>query len=288
MANPWFRFKQFTIYQDRCAMKVGTDGVLLGALAEIPPPLPPAAEGRAIRAAIRQEGAPVGNKLPSAGRILDIGTGTGLLALMLAQRSVYSGGVQIDAVEIDAAAAQQAAENVRNSPWHDRVRVIHQDFREFYPSCENRYDLIVSNPPYFRNSLRPAAQERDLARHVNNQFHRDLLKGSAHLLRPFGKCCLILPPDLAGELELMGRDFGLYVRNRISVYSKPGEKVMRQLITLEREWPEMTRGERQPELTEVSQTFREPPLEKLFIIHDADGSYTDRFRQLLQPFYLKF
>ncbi|MDO4780285.1 MAG: methyltransferase, partial [Bacteroides sp.] len=125
MPNPFFKFKQFTVYHDRCAMKVGTDGVLLGSYVS----------------------------LPSAGRVLDVGTGTGLVAMMIAQRGTSN--LKIDAIEIDKDASEQAAENIGKTAWSNRIRVINSDFTEFCP--QQKYDLIVSNPPYFENSLRCTA-----------------------------------------------------------------------------------------------------------------------------------
>lgn len=135
MPKSSFKFKQFTIFHDKCAMKVGTDGVLLGAWA-------PADKAK---------------------RILDVGTGTGLIALQLAQRNPHA---RITAIEIDAAAAGQATENVSHSPWADRVEVICHDFRDYQP--ENRFDLIVSNPPYFIDALKCPDEQRCTARHAGN------------------------------------------------------------------------------------------------------------------------
>ncbi len=170
MANPYFSFKQFTICQDRCAMKVGTDGVLLGAWVNV--------EG--------------------AGRILDAGTGTGLIAIMIAQRS----GAFIDAVEIDHNACVQAGENVAASPWHDRIRICHDSFQHFARHTENRYDQIVSNPPWFRNSLKPPVLSRSMARHDDRLGFEALLHGSASLLSDEGRLAVIIPAkEIAGFAE---------------------------------------------------------------------------------------
>lgn len=243
MANSWFRFKQFVIEQDRCAMKVGTDGVLLGALAGIP------AGGRGLSGA--------------QGDILDVGTGTGLVALMLAQRS----SAQIDAVEIEEAAAGQAAENVARSAWAERIRVIQADFRDFYPSCDKRYDLIASNPPYFRDSLKPVKEEKALARHGSNEFYRELLIGSARLLQPWGRCCLILPAGAEEGLLLLAGEANLYLQQRMIIRSKPGEKAIRHLLTLGK--------------TKVHQL-----LERELVIYEREGHYTKDFTALVKPYYL--
>ena len=136
MANDYFRFKHFTVWQQHCAMKVGTDGVLLGAWAD------------------------------GGQRILDIGTGTGLIALMMAQRFPAA---EVTAVEIDEQAAMQACENVAASPFADRVNVIHDDILRYADACaEGCFDAIVCNPPFFVNSLKNPDSKRALARHNDN------------------------------------------------------------------------------------------------------------------------
>ena len=137
MPNNFFQFKNFTIYQDKCAMKVGTDGVLLGSWANA----------------------------SKAKSILDIGTGSGLIAIMLAQRS----NAIIYAVEIDSNAATQASENACNSPWSERLHVVNESIQGFATSSNIGFDLIVSNPPYFINSLKPTANKRMVARHTDSQ-----------------------------------------------------------------------------------------------------------------------
>lgn len=128
MSNPYFRFKQFTVWHDRCAMKVGTDGVLIGAWCDV----------------------------DACRRILDVGCGTGLISLMIAQRT--SDRTMIEGVEIDAVAAEQAAENTDRSPWKNRLRIHTSDFLDFATSATVRYDHIVSNPPYFENRFYPKMQ----------------------------------------------------------------------------------------------------------------------------------
>ena len=154
MSNNYFSFRQFTIHQDQCAMKVGTDGVLLGAWVNV----------------------------ENAQRILDVGTGTGLIALMCAQRSESV----IDAVEVDRAASEQAAVNCSASPWKDRITVVHDSFQHFAESTAYRYDLIVSNPPFFKNSLKPKGLARSLARHDDRLSYESLLYYTVKILEPGG------------------------------------------------------------------------------------------------------
>ena len=135
MSNTGFRFKQFQVNHDRCAMKVGTDGILLGAWADV----------------------------TQAKQILDLGCGSGLIALMLAQRS--SAESKICAVEIDPAAAQQARENTLASPWKDKIQVYRQDIDSFCAQVESHFDLIVANPPYFEAGVACRDDERNTARY---------------------------------------------------------------------------------------------------------------------------
>jgi tRNA1Val (adenine37-N6)-methyltransferase len=146
MSNPFFHFKQFTIYHNLCAMKVGVDGVLLGAWADC----------------------------RNAGYILDAGTGSGLIALMLAQRS----NAIIHAIDIDENSCNQAEINFTNSPFHDRLSVEHISFQNYFPPV--RYDLIVSNPPYFANSLKSPDKNRNLARHDEFLPIEVLIKKALH------------------------------------------------------------------------------------------------------------
>lgn len=164
MPNDWFKFKQFTIWQDQCAMKVGTDGVLLGAWVNT----------------------------GSCQRILDVGTGTGLIALMLAQRS----NAIIDAVEIDAKASMQASDNFNASKWSNRLKVYNLPFQKYSGSDDNKYDLIVSNPPYFSNSLKAPDQKRSIARHDDTLTLADLLTYSCPLLGDSGRLGVIVPAEI--------------------------------------------------------------------------------------------
>lgn len=175
-----FQFKQFAIHDEQCAMKVGTDGVLLGAWA-----FPPIPSGETA-------------EQPPLLRCLDIGTGSGLIALMLAQRFPTA---QIDAVEIVAQAAQQAQENVEASPFSERVRIFADDFQHFaaYRTAQEateQYQLIVSNPPFFRQSLLAPEAARARARHCESglDFH-SLAQGAAALLSEEGHFQLILPAE---------------------------------------------------------------------------------------------
>ena len=142
MSNQFFNFKQFTVYQDKCAMKVEIDGVLLGSWTPI----------------------------NDAKKILDIGTGTGLIALMLAQRS----DAEILGIDIDNNAFLQATENIKNAPWSNRITLIENSIQEFSESTTMRFDLIVSNPPYFVDSFKSPSESRTKARHTDFLLHEDL------------------------------------------------------------------------------------------------------------------
>lgn len=197
MANDYFQFKQFIIRQSDTAMKVGTDGVLLGAWADI-----------------RQ-----------AESILDIGTGTGLIALMAAQRNPEA---IIDAIEIDADAYRQACQNISESPWNNRIRLFHQSVFDFQPAT--RYDCILCNPPFFINSTKTPDSSRTLARHCDFFSHARLLETASHLLAPEGKLYVILPVAEA-LLLLQDTTGGIFSPGKITrVYPNPSKAPKRYLI----------------------------------------------------------
>ena len=197
MTKSSFKFKQFTIFHDKCAMKVGTDGVLLGAWAP--------ADG--------------------AERILDVGTGTGLIALQLAQRNPHA---RITAIEIDATAAGQAAENVSRSLGTDRVEVVCRDFRDYQP--ENRFDLIVSNPPYFIDALKCPDEQRCTARHAGNLNYDLLFRRSASLLKEQGVVSIIIPAEAEKTVVDTAWNHKLFPLHRVQVFTKPEKPCRRVLL----------------------------------------------------------
>ena len=255
MSNEYFQFKQFTVRHERCAMKVGTDGVLLGAWAPV--------EG--------------------VGRILDVGTGTGLVALQLAQRSASA---RITAIEIDPDAAAQAGENVAASPWSDRIEVVCGDFATFRqiatfdtfatPSLvakptvaeEEGYDLIVSNPPYFTEALQCPDPRRCTARHTATLDYALLFRRGAALLAPGGVLALIFPADAEPRVLEAAACSALYPCRRLAVYTKPGKPLRRLLMAFS------------PRLA--------PCRHDELYIHTPDGSYSEDYRRLTGDFYLRF
>lgn len=198
MANPYFQFKQFTVWHDKCAMKVGTDGVLLGAW----------------------------SSLEGATKIMDVGTGTGLVALMLAQRSLPD--AHIVALEIDSAAAGQARENVERSAWKDKIDVVQADFRLY--DTPVRFDVIVSNPPYFVDSLECPDRQRSTARHNNSLSYEELLHGVTRLLSENGRFTIVIPTDVVDKVKLIASECNLYAIRQLNILTKPGGKSKRTLI----------------------------------------------------------
>jgi tRNA1Val (adenine37-N6)-methyltransferase len=291
MSASSFQFKQFTVRHDQCAMKVGTDGVLLGAWATAAFPdahpankdteltakhhaatalLPdaraankyaePTAKHREATAAFPD--ARLANKdteptakhhaatafLPDARPAnrdttalrqaachsdrrkflaLDVGTGTGLIALMIAQRNAEA---EVDAVDIDHDACKQAAENVERSPFKDRIRVFHQSFPEY--TTARKYDLIVSNPPYFSDSLKSPDKKRNAARHNDNLPLKLLIEHAMTMLADDGKIALILPVTSSDEMDFIIATHRLYLLRRTAIVSVEGLKPKRFLIEL--------------------------------------------------------
>lgn len=185
--------------QDRCAMKVGTDGVALGALVN------------------------------SVGRhhILDIGAGTGLVSIMLAQKEPSA---SYDAIEIEHGSASQARENVAASPW-PHINIIEADFNDFAFKTTQKYDLIVSNPPFFNNSLHSPSAERTTARHTDTLSFEQLCKGVAAIITDKGEFSVIIPADNSSDITGYAMTEGLHLKSRILLYSKEGAKPKRAVLT---------------------------------------------------------
>ncbi|MEA4937147.1 MAG: methyltransferase [Paludibacter sp.] len=238
MSNPYFKFKQFTVYHDLCAMKVGIDGVLLGAWS------------------------PLDVNMAS---ILDVGTGSGLITLMLAQRTANA---HIDAIDIDEGAISQATINCDKSPWRDRISVQNISLQDFAPACTRKYDLIVSNPPYFTNSLKAPDPTRSKARHTDTISHQELLLHSAGILKKTGRICLILPVTEGLQCVKYAESFSLFCYQCIYVHPKPEAEAKRVLL-------------------EFGFTERTTLISNLEIETLQRHSYSEAFTQLAKDFYLK-
>lgn len=234
MSNTSFTFKQFTVNHDKCAMKVGTDGVLLGAWA------------------------PVAN----AKHILDVGTGTGLIALQIAQRNQKAA---ITAIEIDPAAAAQAKENVQCSSWADRIDVICSDFRSFQSKI--KFDLIVSNPPYFIDALNCPNEQRNIARHTGGLNYDLLFHHAAHLLEEEGGVSVIIPVEAERAVIDAAWDNKLFPSNCMRIFTKPGKPCRRVLFTFRFQYKEY--------------------IEENLCIEVERNNYTPEYIALTKDFYLK-
>lgn len=233
-----FQFKQFSIEQERCAMKVGTDGVLLGAWT------------------------PIDNNPFS---VLDIGTGTGIIALMLAQRS---GAQQIDALEIDEEAYEQATDNFENSPWNDRLFCFHAGLDEFVEEPEDEYDLIVSNPPFYSEDYKSENEQRDLARFQDAMPFEDLIEAAALLLSENGIFSAIIPFKEEDNFLALAKEYELYPIKITRVKGTPITEIKRSLLAFSRD--------------ENTVVF----LDEL-IIETGRHIYTPQYVELTKDFYLK-
>ena len=233
-----FQFKQFSIEQDRCAMKIGTDGVLLGAWA------------------------PIGHNPFS---ILDIGTGTGIIALMLAQRSAAE---QIDALEIDEEAYEQSTDNFENSPWNDRLFCFHAGLDEFVEEPEDEYDLIISNPPFYSEDYKSENEQRDLARFQDAMPFEDLIEAAALLLSENGIFSVIIPFKEEENFMALAKEYELYPIKITRVKGTPSSDIKRSLLAF-------GRNETATVLTDE------------LIIETARHIYTPEYIELTKDFYLK-
>lgn len=233
-----FRFKQFDVDQTGCAMKINTDGVLLGALADAENPK----------------------------TILDIGTGTGVIALMLAQRFADA---EIDAVEIDEQAAQTAARNFAGSPFAERLKVCPAGFEQFFDEHPGkRYDLIVSNPPFFINSLKSPEKGRRMAKHADRVFFETLIRTVSAHLDQRGVFCLILPVDTAEVVADIVMQNILLLNRQINVFSYRDSMPHRKILFF-------------------SKTKQNIPAEE-FVIYNARQTYSEEYIAILKDFFTIF
>lgn len=233
-ANNHFSFKQFTIHQEQTAMKVTTDACILGAYTE----------------------------LQGAKSVLDIGTGTGLLALMLAQKSE----AKIDAVEMDESAYNQAVTNVNQSIFKDTITVYNTSIQDF--ETNKHYDLIISNPPFFQNHLKSETESRNNSLHTDTLSFADLLSTVLRLLSPNGIFVVLLPVYESSVFEQLATSKELYPQKKLIIRHRKGSKILRIITTFGR--------------------IKEEIINEELIIKNPDESYSPDFQVLLKDYYLIF
>ncbi|HEY8780451.1 MAG TPA: methyltransferase [Mucilaginibacter sp.] len=233
-----FQFKQFNVDQSGCAMKINTDGVLLGAITEANDPA----------------------------TILDIGTGTGVIALMLAQKFTEA---KIDAVEIDTDAAQTAKRNFEGSPFADRLNIYALGFDNYFELFpEKKYDLIVSNPPFYTSSLKSPGAKKTLAKHTDIDFFERLIKEISGRLSPDGLCWLILPVGISEAVADFAEGRNMFLQKLTDIHSYPRAAPHRNVLCFGFD----------NVLTEIDELN----------IYKAVGIYSEEYQKLLQPYFLAF
>ncbi|WP_027394901.1 tRNA1(Val) (adenine(37)-N6)-methyltransferase [Aquimarina latercula] len=236
MSKP-FRFKQFTVHQDRCAMKIGTDAVLLGSWV------------------------PLSDNVSS---VLDVGTGTGVIALIMAQRSYAE---IIDAVEIDAAAYEQSVENFEASDWGDRLFCYHASFQEFFQEIDDKYDLLISNPPFYTDTYKTEDATRAIARFEDALPFEHLFIGASHLLSEKGKFAVVLPFKEENNAINIAKSAGLFPEKITRVQGNPSSEIKRSLLLFGFDQVEIEKDE--------------------LIIETGRHQYTPEYIELTKDFYLK-
>ena len=232
-----FTFKQFSVNQDRCAMKIGTDGVLLGAWTPL-----------------------INNPF----NVLDIGAGTGILSLMLAQRS---NAEQIDAIEIEEDAYEQCVENFETSPWGDKLFCFHAGLDEFVDEPEDEYDLIISNPPFYTDDYKSDNASRDLARFEDALPFEELIEAAALLLSDNGIFSVIIPFKEEEQFVSLCKELDLFPLKITRVKGTPTSEIKRSLLAFCR--------------------MEQTPLIDELVIEISRHNYTPEYIELTKDFYLK-
>jgi tRNA1Val (adenine37-N6)-methyltransferase len=234
-----FHFKEFVIDQENCPMKINTDAVLLGALADV----------------------------KGVNSIIDIGTGTGVIALMLAQRNHQA---TIDGIDIDLTAFEKAQLNFKNSLFHERLKSYHYGFIEFFEyHPQNKYDLIVSNPPYFLNALKSPKDNKNISKHTNEQFFIDLLRIANHHLTNDGSLQVIVPVEISLMLQALAPDFSLYPNACNKIRSYADKATIRHIISFGR-------------IKSVDLVFKD------FCIYAEQGIHSMEYKSVLKDFFTIF
>lgn len=241
MANSYFKFKQFTIHQDKCAMKVCTDACLFGAL---------------VANSIFST-----TKAKDSLQCLDIGAGTGLLSLMVAQKNNH---LQIEAVEIDTPAAEQAAENIEASPWAGNIQVLNEDVTSF--NTAKQYDCIFSNPPFFKDDLKSAVKAKNDAKHDTALSLHQLLQAVTHCLAADGFFAVLLPYRRLENFIEQATSNGLHLFKQVLVKQSIKHKFFRGFLFF-------SHIPTTPQLSEI-------------VIRDAEHQYTPEFTAALKDYYL--
>ena len=237
--NKYFQFKQFKIIQERAAMKIGTDGVLLGAWINV----------------------------SHAANILDIGAGTGVISIMLAQRSDVN--TKITGIEIEKNAAEEATENAQNSMWTETITILNKSIQQFQQNCTKQFDLIVSNPPFFSNSQKSKCEYLAMAKHNHLLPLPELVEKSLNLLSSSGKFAVILPVNEAEKITQIAEKEGLYLQRSNEVRPNNQKPPHRYLLEFGK---------------------NPAPVEKeILAIHTSEGNeFTEKYKVLTRDFYLNF
>ena len=235
MSNNFFQFKQFRVEQERCALKVGTDACILGAF--------------------------FAGKIPSLARVLDIGSGTGLLLLMLAQKNVG----RMDAIELEPGCFSQLQSNLNASPWKERLNAIQGDVRQFIN--DEKYDFIIVNPPFYEHDLASPSKEKNLAKHSLELSLEELIAAIDYLLSPNGTFGLLLPYHRASFFESLATQKQFHLAGRLSIRQTPEHNYFRSILHFSRE-----------AITETA--------EAILTIYSHPNRYSPGFLELMRDYYL--